>query len=521
MTIKPLIILITNIRLANRGGSEVAVRDLARGLLRRGHRPIVYSPLLGDMAKELASQGVATINDLRNLAETPDLIHAQHAVPAAEALIRYPFTPAIFVCHSFSKWVEAPVFFPQIGAYVAVDEACRDRLVHVSGIESSRVVIVPNAVDLRRVPLRPNPLPRRPKLALAFGKAAPVPEIKAACDHLGIGFNAIGYSVNRVEVNPEKELVKADLVFATARAALEALCCGCAVVICDYRGMAGMVTTRNFDSLRILNFGARSLGDAVSFDGLLRALENYDAVDAGVVSERARAEADFEQTLDRFETLYSEILTGKRKPDITTGAHERATARFLNEYLPRQPSDRRWPWTIERERLERRVVKLEARLAASQLPELLRSLSRKKDEADWLKAENTNLKGEIGRLEQEIGNVKSIAAESLGETMAAGLMELHRQQALAATSLREAISANEIEVDRLKSENGSLEGKIRQLKQEIERAKQSASDSQHQAANAKSDLDGMQRIYNSRSATFSHLIALLRTKIGVRRHKNR
>lgn len=244
---KSLTILMTNIRLADRGGSEVAVRDLARGLLRRGHRPIVYSPLLGDMAREIAAQGVVTIDDLRNLAEAPDLIHAQHAVPAAEALIRYPATPAIFVCHSFSKWVEAPVLFPQVGAYVAVDEACRDRLVHSSGIEPSRVVVLPNAVDLRRVPPRPSPLPQRPRRALAFGKAAPVPEIKAACDRLGIAFNAIGYGVGRVEATPERELVNVDLVFATARAALEALCCGCAVVVCDYRGMAGMVTSRNFD----------------------------------------------------------------------------------------------------------------------------------------------------------------------------------------------------------------------------------------------------------------------------------
>ena len=106
------------------------VRDLAVGLARRGHKPIVYSPTLGAVAAEIAARGIAVIDDLQKLAETPDIVHGQHSIPAAEALIRFPDAPAIYVCHSFDMWLEAPVHFPQIGAYVAVDEACRDRLVH-------------------------------------------------------------------------------------------------------------------------------------------------------------------------------------------------------------------------------------------------------------------------------------------------------------------------------------------------------------------------------------------------------
>ena len=50
-----LTVLLTNIWLANRGGSEIVVRDFATGLLRRGHRPIVYSPELGEIAAEIRS----------------------------------------------------------------------------------------------------------------------------------------------------------------------------------------------------------------------------------------------------------------------------------------------------------------------------------------------------------------------------------------------------------------------------------------------------------------------------------
>jgi hypothetical protein len=135
-----LVVLLTNVWLAYRAGSEAVTRDIALGLVRRGHRPIVYAPTLGSPAEEIAAAGVCVIDDLRQLAETPDIIHAHHSIPCGEALIRFPGTPAIYICHSFSLWMEAPVYFPQIGAYVAVDEACRDRLVHAGGVAPEHVV---------------------------------------------------------------------------------------------------------------------------------------------------------------------------------------------------------------------------------------------------------------------------------------------------------------------------------------------------------------------------------------------
>ena len=354
-----LTILITNIWLDNRAGSEVVVRDLALGLLRRGHRPIVYSPMLGGMAEEIRARGVAVIDDLRKLAEAPDILHAHHSIPCGEALIRFPHVPAIYVCHSFDIWLEAPVHFPQIGAYVAVDEACRDRLVQTEGIDPAKVLIVPNAVDLRRIPLRPEPLPEKPQRALAFGKACVVPQIGAACERAGLEYSAIGPQVGRASACPEQDLVDFDVVFASARAALEALCCGCAVVVCDSRGMGGMVTSRNFQNLRTRNFGLRTLVEPVTVERCIEELRRYDAQDATLVAGQARRDADLERSLDRFEQLYAEILDGPRRPSFGPEPHADAVARFLHENLPRRPGDPRWPWMAERQQLLERIRSLE------------------------------------------------------------------------------------------------------------------------------------------------------------------
>lgn len=358
-----LSILLTNIWLDQYAGSEVVVRDLAFGLARRGHRPIVYSPALGEVAREITARGISTIDDLRKLGESPDLIHAHHSIPCGEALIRFPQVPAIHVCHAFEPWIEAPAHFPQIGAYVAVDEACRDRLVQREGIEANRVVVLRNAVDLRRISPRRRPLGQRPGRAMAFAKSAGLAEPRIACVRLGIEYQALGSPVGRTHAHPERELVEFDLVFASARGALEALCCGCAVVVCDHRGLAGMVTTDNFATLQAQNFGLRSLRDPVTVDRCVAEIGRYDPVDAAAVAERARRECDQERLLDAFESLYAEVLSGARRPTIDASAHEAAVARFLHENLPRRPGDTRWPWRIERDHLQGKIEKLQAERA--------------------------------------------------------------------------------------------------------------------------------------------------------------
>ncbi|HET7680075.1 MAG TPA: glycosyltransferase [Xanthobacteraceae bacterium] len=419
-----LTVLFTNIALSVPAGSEVVLRDLAHGLLRRGHRPIVYSPTGGDFAEEIAARGVPVINDLRRLREKPNIIHGQHSIPCGEALIQFPDVPAIFVCHAFNHWVEAPIHFPQIGLYVAVDEACRDRLVHAEGIDPNNVVTLHNAVDLLRIPPRPEPLKKPPQRALAFGKAASVPELWTACEKLGLELDAIGGSKGGIHKFPEQELVKYDVVFASARAALEAMCCGCAVIACDFRGLAGAVTTENFEPLRTKNFGLRSLVHPITAERLIEEILRYDPDDAARVSARARKEADLEKLLDRFEQLYNEVLNGRRKPSITAAARKTAEARFLHENLPRRPDDRRWPWLAEREKFQRdserlaknvEVAKVRLTAVQAKLDDKNRNLDRVRLERDKANREIIALNAQVAALNAQVAALNAQVAALTGE----------------------------------------------------------------------------------------------------------
>ena len=358
-----LTVLITNAWLDRRGGTETVVRDVALGLLRRGHRPVVYSPHLGEPAQELYARGVAVVYDLASLGEPPDVIHGQHLIQTAEAILHFPQTPAIQMCHSWTYWHERPAKLAQIRRYVAVDETVRDRLVHAEGVDPARVEVIYNAVDLERVPDRPAPLPPKPKRALAFTKTqAQLPLIREACRAHGIALDVLGAGGGRETSAPERELVGYDLVFATARMALEALCAGCAVIVCDSRGMAELVTCASLPRLRPLNFGLRALVHPVTTARLSEEIAKYDAADAERAATRVRLMAPIDPTLDRLLRVYGDAMA-QPPPDPETS--RLATLRFLTDHLPRVRSGGRWPWMAERDQLTARIDQLERELAAA------------------------------------------------------------------------------------------------------------------------------------------------------------
>ncbi|MEP6733457.1 MAG: glycosyltransferase family 4 protein, partial [bacterium] len=163
-------VLITNHALASRTGTETYVRDLAAALLARGHTPIVYSPLLGELAREIRATTVAVTNDLSTIAEPPDIIHGHHSTVTLAALLAFPGVPAVGFCHSWVNWVEAPLRFPRVLRYVAVDQTCRDRLCLEHGIPPERVHVCLNSVDLGRFRAGP-PRAERPRRALVFSNA--------------------------------------------------------------------------------------------------------------------------------------------------------------------------------------------------------------------------------------------------------------------------------------------------------------------------------------------------------------
>ena len=329
-------ILITNNALAGRGGSELYVRDVALGLLKRGHEPFVYSTILGDVARELRAANVAVVDNLSRLLAVPDLIHGQHHMETMTALLHFPRVPAINFCHSSTYWHETPVRFPRVLRHVAVDYACRDRLLQ-HGLPEDQIRVLLNFVDLDRFKVRLSPLPPRPRKALVFSNYANaethLPAVREACRRTQIQVDVLGAGTQNGSAEPEQVLGNYDLVFAKARCALEALAAGAAVILCDAGGVGPLVTLQQFEELRPLNFGIRTLREPLQAEILVREIERYDARDAAAVSEVVRATAGHESIIDELIGLYEEVIGEQQLclAQIDSDEEGRAAAAYLRQ----------------------------------------------------------------------------------------------------------------------------------------------------------------------------------------------
>ncbi|HEY0170198.1 MAG TPA: glycosyltransferase family 4 protein, partial [Pyrinomonadaceae bacterium] len=326
-------VLIANATMASLTGTETYVRDLALGLLRKGHTPVVYAPELGELALQLRAATVPVVDNLSAVGFTPDIIHGNHNTEMMTALLHFPGVPAVFFCHSWTDWVSSPPSHPRVLAYVAVDDTCRDRLLCEHGIPEERLRVMLHAADLER--FRPRePLPPRPRRALVFSNNANkwthLAAVREACSRAGIELDVVGAGVDAQTSSPESILGNYDLVFAKARCAQEALAVGAAVILCDARGSGPLVTASELERLRRLNFGIRALGEKIDPDLLLRQIERYDAADAAEASRRFRAGSDLGSVVEDALALYGDVVTEhKRLPAADPLEETRAAADYM------------------------------------------------------------------------------------------------------------------------------------------------------------------------------------------------
>jgi glycosyl transferase family 4 len=301
-------VLLVTIILIGRTGTEVVCCETARGLRRRGHEVAIYAQQDGPTADGLRAEGFHVTTDLATLTSTPDVIQANQTYPLLEAIGRFPAVPAISVCHDATVWFSEPIDLPSIRRHVAVDFASRDRIANRFPHLGERIAILNNAVDLERFQPRAA-LPPRPRRALVLAKQTNcLAAIRAACRQRGIPVETVGPAVTEEVSDLASRLREHDLVFASARGALEAAAVGCAVIAVDGRGLAGLVTSRNVSWWRENNFGMRVLTRPLRPELIVAEIDRYDAADARLACEFIRRHASLELALDRLEGLHRDVI---------------------------------------------------------------------------------------------------------------------------------------------------------------------------------------------------------------------
>ncbi|HLH94929.1 MAG TPA: hypothetical protein VKW08_07410 [Xanthobacteraceae bacterium] len=301
-------ILIATIILVGRTGTEVVTLETARALRARGHEVAIFAQYTGPLAHLLTSEGFTVVDDIAALPWTPTVIQANQTFPLMEVIVRFPQVPVLSICHDPMAWFNEPIDLPSIRRHAAVSVASRDRIVKSIPRLANGVELLHNAVDLEAFRAR-GPLPKKPRRALILSHHdAHMHAVRKACDSLGVEVDALGKGAGNEVADLPARLVDYDLVFATGRMALEALAVGCAVVVADSGGIAGMVTEEVIPTWRDYNLGLLLLRQPLSVTTLASEIRKYDAADALRVSRFVRERCSLNGYIDRLEAIYAAML---------------------------------------------------------------------------------------------------------------------------------------------------------------------------------------------------------------------
>ena len=301
-------ILMTTGFLVSHTGSEEVIRDLSHALLRRRHSVTIYSPTILNLNMAGVWSAEISITDDIARVETPDVIHAQHAIAYLRAWQRFPTVPIVHFIHDVNHTADEPVRLPSIVKYVAVDE-CRARRALAAGIPRDRVAVVPNAVDLARFPQKPGHRWIRRVLAVSKYHNSFKRLVRQ-------GLHGRGFVIDFVESGGFRAdfgelLHEYDLLIGSGRCALEAAAVGLSVIVCDERGFAGPLTGASWAALRAGNFGKPTFTGPTDAAAISQALAELDPLEAAALVPIVRKAACLECQVDLIEDIYGQALKAR------------------------------------------------------------------------------------------------------------------------------------------------------------------------------------------------------------------
>ncbi len=330
-------ILITNNRLDLRGGAEMWVRDLARALQARGHLVFAYSSDPGEGERLLESDPVAVSTNLEDLPFQPDIIHAQHHLDAMSALAALPDVPALYHCHG-AVWRECPPRHPRIYRYLAISRTAAERMMVESNITPAEITVWPNVIDTTRF-RTVRTLSARPARALFFNghhrpESETVAAVRAAAEECGLALDFAGFHFHKRIERPETSLPNYDIVFASGKSALDAMACGCAVIVLGRTSCGPMVLPENFAALRDVNFSIAVNSAPPSKERIVSEIRKFSATESARATEQVRREADITPAVETLLGIYQAIITQHRARPVDFTAEMHAVSRYLRRLVP-------------------------------------------------------------------------------------------------------------------------------------------------------------------------------------------
>lgn len=301
-------VLITQLHLDLPHGSETHTYTLAVGLRARGHTPVVYTPVAGDLRERFLDAQIPILDSLTEVAKDDfDIIHAHHNAVAMTVRSLLPSTAMVFSSHGVLPEVERP---PSLDCNIQTFIAASDEVAAMLRNSVAPVHTLGNPIDTGR--FRPaRPIREQPSTALVFSSridAATLDTIQHACRSRGITVDVLGLPRSPLVWNTNEILQRYDIVFGIGRSALEAMACERAVFLLDYQGSDGWVTRDTFPEVRKHNFSGRRYAEHLDWLALAQALSGYDVAMGPQNRDLVMRYHSLDEFVTRLEAIYEDSI---------------------------------------------------------------------------------------------------------------------------------------------------------------------------------------------------------------------
>jgi 2-polyprenyl-3-methyl-5-hydroxy-6-metoxy-1,4-benzoquinol methylase/glycosyltransferase involved in cell wall biosynthesis len=324
--ITKLKILITNHHLLDYTGSEVLTLTLAENLQIYGHEIVVYSKFIDKMRSNFEKLSIRLVNDLAELEnENFDIAHVHHSISLIEVRKYFPTIPIVFYSQGVLPFLENPPLFELgVGKYIALSQEIKDNLVS-QGISEDKIEIIRNIVDPEKFSSAKsiNSIPQNALVISSRIDEVRENIIREACRTKNISLSFLGGRFGEVSQEILREYIgNSDIVFSLGRGAIEAMMAGRAVIIFDYLGGDGMVTSDSFEEVSKNNFSGRKYGLNYNVSELVNEIDKYNYADILKVQQMAVNNFSAKDAVMKLTKIYNLVIENFLKNGVPDVNHD-------------------------------------------------------------------------------------------------------------------------------------------------------------------------------------------------------
>ncbi len=262
-------------------GSSTFLQTLALFLKLSDYSVIIFAIVIDpETKKRLTKKGIHVVDNLDNLIKTKiNYIIGQHTIPTI--LIRNIFRkePLIYISHGIlSQLEDTPSIDLNISWYFAISEEIKEKMIKKNKVDPKKIGIIRNFVDTNRFNIEKKINKKLKKVLFISSRYTQnvLKNIQDACLDMNLQLTILGK--NKKDYSVEKYINNADLVISLGRGAIEGLSCGRPVIVYDYQGGDGIITTNNFKQIEKNNFSGRRYKKKFTKKDLINEFKKYNTI---------------------------------------------------------------------------------------------------------------------------------------------------------------------------------------------------------------------------------------------------